>query len=207
MKKIIGLTGSFGSGKSTVARGFEKLGARVIDADALACEALQVGRKEFDLVVKLLGPQALGCGGDIDRKAAAEIIFQDSVKRKALEAIIHPYVFKRMDEEISESEENVIILDVPLLFETGLDQRCDQTIVVKAPEQVILERLREKGFSKSEIYARLGAQKPLEEKVLLADFVIDNQGRSEETDKQILKVWDKLAHHSAGPKFQSWKGK
>ena len=192
MKKIIGLTGSFGCGKTTVAHGFQTLGAKMIDADAIAHEALMAGSEIFGLIVQLFGKEIIGNDGHINRRKVSELIFKDSIKRKALETIIHPYVFERMEEEIREAEEKVVTLHVPLLFETGLDQRCDQTLVVTAPENIILQRLREKGFSESEIRARLDAQKPQEEKVLLANFVIDNQGSLEETHRQVREVWDQL---------------
>ena len=164
----------------------------MIDADAIAHEALMAGSEIFGLIVQLFGKEIIGNDGHINRRKVSELIFKDSIKRKALETIIHPYVFERMEEEIREAEEKVVMLDVPLLFETGLDQRCDQTLEVTAPENIILQRLREKGFSESEIRARLDAQKPQEEKVLLANFVIDNQGSLEETHRQVREVWDQL---------------
>lgn len=203
MKKIIGLTGSFGSGKTTVAHSFQALGANVIDADVLAHEALMAGSEVFDLIVKLFGKEIIGDDGHINRRKVSELVFHDSVKRKALEEIIHPYVFERMEEEIRESEEAIVILDVPLLFETGLDQRCDQTLVVTAPEETILKRLREKGFSEPEIKARLSAQKPQEEKALLADFVIENKGSFEDAQKQVHDIWTALM---SSDKPQSPKG-
>lgn len=191
-KKIIGLTGGFGTGKSTVAHLFEELGAYVIDADQLAHEALLKGSDVFLQVVKLFGPSILSASGEIDRQKLAETIFKDPKQRKKLEALIHPYVFRRMEEQISQAEEHVVILEVPLLFETGLDQRCDQVIVVDASDAAASERLKERGFSDQQRQARQAVQMLMDKKKKQAHFLINNNGSLKATKQQVAEVWRQI---------------
>lgn len=199
-KVIIGLTGTFGSGKSTVAHLFQELGACVLSADAIAHEVLIPGGPHFKEVAALF-PEALAAkSGALDRKKIAEIVFREPDRRKTLEAVAHPYVFQRFLDEINEAEEKVILLDVPLLFETGFNRFCDQTIVVKASEAVIQRRLLEKGFTEKEIKQRQNAQMSLEEKLKRANGVIDNSGTLEETKREVDQAWKRLHTLSKGEK-------
>ena len=191
-KWILGLTGGFGSGKTTAAHLFEELGACVVDADTLGHEVLMKGGPRYAEVISLFKETVRPETGELDRRKIADIIFHDAVRRKKLEDIIHPYVFQRLIEEANETEEKIIILEVPLLFETGFDRFCDQTIVVQADEPVIHSRLREKGFSKEEIKARQGAQLSSEEKARKADIIINNSGTLEETRRKVEKIWKEL---------------
>src|SRR3990167_8668852 len=146
-KVVIGLTGGFGSGKSTVAHLFEELGAFTIDADKLAHEALRKDSPVFPQVAALFKDAVKKSTQEIDRKKIAEIVFKDTAKRKRLEAIIHPYVFSRIVEEAADSLPTVVVIEVPLLFETGFDQFCHLTVVVKAPDAAVNQRLKNKGFT------------------------------------------------------------
>ncbi|MBI3307064.1 MAG: dephospho-CoA kinase [Candidatus Omnitrophica bacterium] len=191
-KLILGLTGGFGSGKTTVSHFFEELGAEAVEADRLAHEAyLEVSpvAKQISGLFKDLKPVP---GKGFDRRQIAEIVFQDEAKRKKLEAIIHPYVFQRMVEELEDSDHEVIVLDVPLLFETGLNRFCHKTVVVKAPDEVVKRRLLEKGFSEEEIKRRQKVQIPLEEKLKRADVVIDNSKTLQETRREVQQTWKKI---------------
>ena len=190
-KIIIGLTGSFGVGKSRVGQLFKELGACVIDADKLAHEALEPGNPNFEKIVLLFGNEIV-INGKLDRKKIAEIIFRDAAKRKALETIIHPYVFRRIEEEAGRAKEKVILVEVPLLFETGFDSKCDHTIVVFSDEEVTEKRLGEKGFSPAEIKARNRAQMLQQEKLKLTQMKIDNSKSIEETKNQVHKIWSKI---------------
>lgn len=194
---VIGVTGSFGTGKSTVTNLFEELGAFKVDADALAHEALMPGSEVFDRIADLF-PDALTAGGGFDRKKIAAAVFADGAKRKKLESIIHPYVFQRIASEISDAEEKIAVVEVPLLFETGFDQYCADVVVVSAPADQIAKRLKEKGFDEKEIEARLKAQLPLAEKMEKADFVINNADGFTETKKQVEKIWKKIHSISKG---------
>jgi len=187
---IVGLTGCFGSGKSTVAHLFEELGAFVVSADRLAHEALEKGSEPF-AKIKTQFKDALD-GQKLDRKKLAKIIFSDAERRKDLESLVHPYVFKRIAEEIADAEERMVVLEIPLLYETGYDQYCFTNVVVTAPEKAIWARLEEDGFTEKEIRARLAAQMPLEEKARRAHLVIDNSGSLAKTKEQVKKIWNKL---------------
>lgn len=188
---IVGITGMMGSGKTTVGHLFEELGALLVNADALAHEVLSPGDAAYARLAKLF-PDAVGLDQKLDRRKIAEVIFEDETKRKQMEAIVHPYVFQRMAEEMEASENKVVVLDVPLLFESGIDRFCNVTIVVKADEQATLCRLEEKGISKQEWQKRLKAQMPLEEKIKKGNVVLDNSGPIQQTKREVEKIWKQL---------------
>ncbi len=189
-KTILGLTGTFGSGKSTVAHFFEELGACIVDADKLAHEALMPGSEIYDTIRKAF-PDAELPGGGFDVKKLANVVFRDAEKKKKLESIVHPYVFNRLVEEAEEAEEPVVVVEVPLLYETGYDQFCSQVIVVSAEPDVMQKRLMEKGFSPEEIKLRQSNQMPLAEKIKKANFVINNSGTFQQTRREVEGVWKK----------------
>ena len=184
----MGLTGNFGTGKSTVARLFRRRGTRVLSADRLAHEVFE---KENPLYpqVRSLFPKIKG---SLSRAAIAQIIFRDSEKRRALESLIHPYVFRRIREEMGRMRSRVVILEIPLLFESGFDQECDCTIVVRAPLKKVFERLLERGFREAEVEARWRAQMPLRRKIRRADYSIDNSDGREATRRQVVQIWKKI---------------
>jgi dephospho-CoA kinase len=187
-KVIVGLTGTFGSGKSTAAHLFEELGALVVSADSVAHEALWKDSDVYKQIVALF-PEVPKDENGLDRKALAKIVFQDEARRKKLEAVIHPYVRVRMEEEIADAESSVVVLEIPLLFEADFGWLCDKTVVVSAPQDVIEKRLKEKGFEEQEIRARLAAQMPLKEKESRADYVVDNSKSLKEIKLQVEKLW------------------
>ena len=191
-KVIIGLTGGFGSGKTTVAHFFEELGAEAIEADRLAHEAYLEESPVSKQIAALFENLKPVTGKGFDRREIAKIIFHDDAKRKKLENIVHPYVFQRLVEEMEDSDHEVIILDVPLLFETGLHQFCHKTVAVKAPAGEIKRRLLEKGFSEEEINVRQKAQMSLEEKLKRADIVVDNSKTLQETRREVQQAWKKI---------------
>ncbi len=190
----MGLTGSFGAGKSTVAGLFKKKGAHVISADRLAHEVFNnthpVSRK-----IRSLFPEIKG---SLTRAKVAQVIFQDRARRWVLESVIHPYVFKRIEEELEKKRNGVALIEVPLLFETGFDRRCDKTIVVKAPREKVLKRLRALGFEKSEIKKRWQAQMSMQEKIRRSDYQIDNSKDLEKTKEQVQKIWSELLNIQKG---------
>ena len=190
-KLIIGLTGVFGSGKSTAAHLFEELGALVVSADAVAHEALWEDSPVYKKIAAAFSEVPVTERG-LDRKVLGAIVFRDESRRKQLEEIIHPYVRARMEEEIADAEEAVVVLEVPLLFETGFDALCDKTVVVSAPQEMIEKRLKEKGFEAQEVRVRLAAQMPLKEKEKRADYVVDNSKTLKEIKQQIEELWKEL---------------
>jgi len=181
----VGLTGNFGTGKSTVARLFRRLGAEVVNADRLAHE---VFRKENRLYpgIRSLFPELKG---RLSREALARIVFQSPVRRRALESLVHPYVFDRIREETRRRRARVVVVEAPLLFESGFDQACDGTILVQASPQETLRRLRGKGFREAEVRARWRAQWPVKKKIRRSDYLIDNSDGRQKTQRQVVQIW------------------
>jgi dephospho-CoA kinase len=191
-KLIVGLTGGFGVGKSSVAQRFKNLGAEVIDADDIAHAAMKKGSPVFDAVIELF-PEALHPGGKkMDREALAEIVFADPKKRKELEAIIHPYVYKKIKEEIEESSRRVILVEVPLLFEAGFETLCDKVVVVTCNSTVKMKRLKCKKFTEQEVRARERAQMAEALKAQKGSFVLDNSKSIYQTQREIERLWYKF---------------
>ena len=194
---IIGLTGGYASGKSTVARMFMELGAILIDADTLARKVVAPGRPAWSEIVSHFGKEILQEDNEINRKALAEIVFSSDNQRKKLNAIVHPRVLAEeltaIEEIRNQALDSIVILSVPLLIESGHYNYCDTIIVVTVDEETHIKRLMTRdGFSREEALRRISAQMPLSEKVKLADFVIDNNGSIEETKKQVEEIFKEL---------------
>jgi dephospho-CoA kinase len=193
---ILGLTGSLGSGKSTVARIIEELtGAPVIDADEITRQVQQPGGAAYDEIVREFGQGILASDGTIDRRKLGQLVFNDYQKLQRLNEIVHPKV---RTEELRLLElyrqRPLVVFMVPLLFENGLERLVDAVMVVVTRDDVRRQRLRQRnGWSDSEIDRRLAAQWPDEKKMSLADFVIDNSGSLEATREQVRAVIDKLS--------------
>lgn len=197
MSLTVGLTGGIASGKSTVSSLLIKKGYTVIDADIEARLAVEKGEEAYQEILRHFGERVLLKDGSIDRAELGSIIFHNETERKALNSIVHPAVRKRMTalkERAISRKEQLIILDIPLLFESKLQYMCDKTILVYADEDIQLQRLMQRNhLSEKEAMARIQSQMPLKDKKALADAVIDNNGTIEETEKQlwgILKKWN-----------------
>ena len=184
-RMIVGLTGNFGMGKSTVARFFREKGAVVLDSDRIAHEAFQKGHPVYPKIRGLFR----GVRGTLDRKKIAAVVFRNSKKRRALESVIHPYVFGRIEEEAAKSRGPVVIVEVPLLFESGFDRRCDRKVVVECDRKKVFERLGRKGVRPAEIERRWKAQGPVPEKLGRADYLIDNSKSLAATRRQVSRIW------------------
>ena len=192
---LVGLTGGIGSGKSTVARLLEERGAVVFDADVLARDAVAPGTPGHEAVVERFGADVLGPGGELDREALAAIVFADPAARRDLEAIVHPEVRRLFADgcERYRDSDAVIVFGAPLLVETGMNSAFDLLIVVAAPVEIQLERLlRDRGMAEAQARARIGAQAPLQEKVAVADIVIDNDGTLAELERRVDEIWTEL---------------
>lgn len=195
---LIGLTGSLGSGKSTVAGMLADLGAAVIDADAIARRVVQAPGPVFDAVRKAFGQAFVGPDGQLDRARLADAVFGDEERRRELEAIVHPAVRKEMRRRIEALQAQgaarpIIVLDVPLLFEGGLNEEVDRVIVTTVSDAARLERLAGRdGLDEEEVRRRMRAQWPQDEKVARADHVIDNSGSPEECRRQVEELFEKL---------------
>ena len=191
--KVVGLTGGIGSGKSTVAGMFRALGATLIDADRLARAAVEAGEPAFEAIVARFGPGIVGPDGRLDRRALGRRVFQDEAERRALNAIVHPEVRRRTLEALAAAREagvKLVIHDVPLLFENGLDRTVDATVVVHVSPETQRARIRARDpLDDDEIEARIAAQIPLDEKADRADHVIDNEGPLEATRRQVEALY------------------
>ncbi|OGX44680.1 MAG: dephospho-CoA kinase [Omnitrophica WOR_2 bacterium RIFCSPLOWO2_12_FULL_51_8] len=191
-KIVLGLTGSFGSGKSTVAAILKSFGAEVIDADKLARDCLRPRTECYRRVRKVFGQKALKADGSIDRKVLAGLVFNNRSLLFELNRIIHPRVRRLIREKIGRAKKRIVVLDAPLLIEAGLGAIVDKLIVVGLCRSAQVKRLQKKfGLKESEIFKRISAQIPLREKMRLADFIIDNNGRIDQTKKQVRKIWIK----------------
>ena len=194
--RVIGLTGSLGTGKSTVARMFADFGAKVLDADRIAHQQMLPGAVCFRPIVNTFGKDVL-TAGRIDRKKIAACVFRDIKQLRKLEQIVHPAVRKVILAKIRHYKKNqrksVVVIDIPLLFESKLNRYVDFTIVVKASRTKQIRRAtKNAGMTKADALRRIRAQMPLRQKVRLADIIIDNDGTLMKTQKQAVQIWEKL---------------
>ncbi len=193
---LVGLTGGFGCGKSTVLKLFERLGATVLSADSIVHDLLKRAEVK-DSIVEMFGPDIL-LKGEIDRKKLSKKVFYDETKRKKLEQLLHPLVLETIEQIYKKAAnptcntEIIMVVEIPLLFETGFDKGVDAVVVVRAEADVVRERLRRNAFSDEEIRVRAAAQFPIDEKASRADYVIDNSGSLEDTERQVRAVWEDL---------------
>ncbi|MDQ6599897.1 dephospho-CoA kinase [Bacillus salipaludis] len=195
MSLVIGLTGGIASGKSTVSNMFKEMDITVIDADIEARLAVEKGEPAYNKIIESFGSDILLPNEEIDRQKLGSIIFHHKDKRQLLNEIVHPEVRKRMRQQMEaaiSNQEKIVVLDIPLLFESKLTYMVQKTILVYVEREVQLQRLMERNqLSKDEAEARIHSQMPLAEKVKLADAVLNNNGTLIETKKQLLEVLDK----------------
>jgi len=193
---LIGITGVIGSGKSTVARAFERLGAYRIDSDKLAHRIIQKNKPAYSEIVKTFGRTILDRRGRILRKRLRKVVFDDPAKRRALEAIVHPRVAKAIASEIEKAilkGRKVAVVEVPLLFEAGLEGMFDYVITVTCDERTLKSRAAARDKDKAgEIEKILNAQLPQKEKARRSDFVIDNSKTQEQTIADAERVWREI---------------
>lgn len=191
--KVVGLTGGIGSGKSTVARMLAERGAAIVDADAIARRAAAPGTETLERIRKEFGEDVIGPGGELDRQALGETVFIDQGALARLEAIIHPEIARMVASKIEEHKRRnapVVIYEAALIVEKGLRENLDGLIVVSLPQDIQARRVMEREeLSEEEVRARIKAQLPLERKVEVADWVVDNSGTLEETEVQVDEVW------------------
>lgn len=195
-KLVVGITGVIGTGKSSVANLFRKCGAEVIDADKIAHDALKRGSSIFNKIATLFTDAWERDGKKLNRQKIAETVFSDSNRRKALESLIHPYVYEKIKEKIEGASKKIIIVEVPLLFEAGFQSLCDKVLTVKCNRTVKMKRL--KRFPSEEIQAREKVQLPESFKIQKADFIIDNSGSISQTTREVERLWHKFDTISKG---------
>lgn len=186
---IVGLTGGIGTGKSTVARAYRSVGVDVVDADHIARQVVVPGTpllKEIAARWDVLTPQ-----GTLDRKKLAGIVFKDPVELEALNRMTHPAIQAKAEELISQCTGDVVVYDIPLLFETGWDD--GPIVVVKCPHEVQIQRVMKRdNCTREEALDRINAQMPLIEKAKMAHYVIDSDGPKEETRAKALWVLEEI---------------
>lgn len=192
--KVIGLTGSFGTGKTFVASVFKSLGARVIDADLIAHRVIRKNSRAYKKIVRAFGKDILTPGTGIDRKKLGKSVFEKKSYLKRLNEIVHPEVIKLIKKKIKEAgEKDIVVVDAPLLLEAKAGDLVDKIVVVKASERNQLNRCAEKfRMNKRDILKRIRGQIPIEKKIKIADFVIDNNGTKSETRAEVKKIWRKV---------------
>lgn len=194
---IAGLTGGIASGKSTVSAFLEDAGAVIVDADKIAREVVQKGQPAWREIVGAFGQTILLPDGEINRVLLGDIIFNDPAQKQLLNRIVHPGVISETASRLTEIERNqpnpVVILDVPLLIESGMDTGLSDIIVVYIPEPVQIQRLMGRdALTQSQALARIRSQMPIEEKKKRATIVIDNSGSLENTRHISLNVYQHL---------------
>jgi dephospho-CoA kinase len=193
--KLIGLTGGVGSGKSSVAAMLRDLGAVVVDADEATHAVYEPGTPGFDAVVREFGDYYIR-DGRIDRQRLGELVFKDAASRRRLNSIVHPLVREWMAERTAEAADRgaeIVVQEVPLLFENGLEPLYSSVVLVYVPEAMQLERLVQgRGFTSDRAQAVIATQVPIDEKRRRAHHVIDNSGTTEQTREQVEQLWAKL---------------
>lgn len=192
----VGLTGGIGSGKSAVSSALSSYGAVVIDADAIAREVVEPGTPGLAEVVAEFGEGVLTAEGRLDRPRLGEIVFADEDRLASLNAIVHPRVAERsgqLMEEALASDAKVVVYDVPLLVENGLESLYDLVVVVDTPDEVRVERVsRDRGMPREQVRARIDAQADRQTRLASADLVVDNSGTREELAERVAELWREL---------------
>ncbi len=194
---LVGLTGGVATGKSTVARMFERCGAHIIDADLLARQVVEPGKPAWRAIVKAFGPQILNADRTLNRAALGEIVFRNKVKLRRLERLIHPPV-ARKQERLAKTfarthPQAVIVYEVPLLFEAGVDRRVDRIVVVAANREIQIARLkRRNGFTRTEALRRIKSQLPIEQKAAAADYLLDGRTPRPRLAVQVKRLYREL---------------
>ncbi|MCL6479216.1 MAG: dephospho-CoA kinase [Peptococcaceae bacterium] len=195
---IVGLTGNIGSGKSTVSGRLAQLGAEVIDTDLVARDVVAPGTPGLERIVREFGPGIINEKGELDRARMASIVFENPGARARLEAIVHPEVKRVVAERISDYREGrgsapVLVVEVPLLIESGMHRMMDEIWVVTVDRSAQVERvIARSGLSGEEVEKRINAQMPQEEKCRYAHRVIDNSGTVEQTIRQVDAIWREI---------------
>lgn len=204
---LVGLTGNIGSGKSTVAQMFSERGATVIDADVLARRAVEVGTAAYGKIVARWGASVLAPDGHLDRAALRRIVFADHAQLEELNQIVHPEVERlriRLIEQARARNDQVVVCDIPLLFERHMTDRFSRIVLVDASRAVRLERLvKDRELRETEAMDMIAAQMPAELKRARADFIIENDGTFAQLERRVQDVWSALMHEARGPRSVS----
>ncbi len=190
---LVGLTGNYGMGKSTILRMFEKLGAIVIDTDEII-KSLFEEKEVIEKVRGILGDEVFDLDGSLNKKKTANVIFKDTKIKNLLEDLLHPLVFERIDSLLGkiDNKNSIVIVEVPLLFERGYENLFDKKITVFTTEATALRRLEAKGISRQDAMLRLKSQLPIQQKIENSDFIIDNDGSISIVEEQVKDIFKEL---------------
>ncbi len=192
-KTVLGVTGMFGSGKTTVSQCFKSFGAGVIDADRIAHACLRQNHQAQKKIVRAFGTEILDAHGLISRKKLAGIVFKNKISLQRLNRILHPAIIRIIKDKIRLSRSRVVVLDAPLLLEARLKKLVDRLVVVTIPKARQFERIAKRNaLDPEEVLMRTRRQIPQSRKARSADFIIDNSGSLEKTRRQVRDVWKKL---------------
>jgi dephospho-CoA kinase len=193
---VIGLTGNIASGKSTVARLLSERGATIIDADVLARRTVDPGAPAHAAIVARWGKSVLSADGTVDREALRHLVFGNPAELEALNSIVHPHVRALRDELVEQARargDQIVVCDIPLLFERGMVDDFDRIVLVDAPRDLRLERLvRERKLSHADAMEMIAAQMPSELKRARANYVIDNTSTLQALAQQVEEIWGAL---------------
>ena len=199
---VIGLTGNYGMGKSTVLKIFRDLGATVIDADSLVRAALN-DEKILKRIRGVLGDDVFLSDNSLDKAKAALIIFRNKGLREKVEEILHPIVLKGIDAILDKTSKEtvgvgIVVVEIPLLFEKGYDKKFSKTITVYTDIETAIGRLKSAGIRQEDAVMRMNAQMPVEEKTSKSDFVIDNNSDLSRTELQVREIYSRLVQEAKG---------
>ncbi|MEJ2199966.1 MAG: dephospho-CoA kinase [Desulfuromonadaceae bacterium] len=192
---ILGITGGIATGKSSVAKMFQTLGAKLISADDLAREVVVPGTPTLSRLIKRFGSKILLADGSLNRKALASLVFSDARARADLNQIMHPAIAELAERRLQELAHcpKLIVYEAPLLFEAQAEGRVDAVLVVTSDKQQQLQRLMERDqISATAAHSRIAAQMPQSEKIKRADYVMDNSGSLEQLQQQVKALYDRL---------------
>lgn len=190
----LGLTGGIGSGKSTVSALLEERGAVVVDADRIVRSLQEPGEPVFEAMVEAFGPSIVADDGTLDRQAVADIVFGDDDALKTLNGIVHPAVGAAIAErlvELAETDE-VVILDIPLLVESGRDDMAAVIVVDVDPELAVQRLVEHRGFNEEDARSRMARQVSREERLAKADVILDNSGTLDHLQSQVEALWGRI---------------
>ncbi len=188
---LVGLTGNFGSGKSTILKIFKKLGAVAVNSDEIVHKLFK-NPEIKEKIVSLLG-DILNKKGEIDRRKTAELIFHNNEQKSSLESLLHPLVMDEIKQMSERYGHRIVVAEIPLLFEGGYHKDVDKVITVLNQKSLIYRRLEKMGFLEDDISRRLSFQIPDEDKKKISDFVIDNSDGIENTERQVKDIYERLS--------------
>lgn len=193
---IIGLTGGIGSGKTEAARHLENLGAVHVDADAISRSLTAPGGEALGPIREVFGDMVFLADGTLDRRALGEVVFADTAARRALEGIIHPRVQRVIMEAVDKArgeDADAVLLDVPLLFETGMDALCDVNLLIAADREKRIERVMARdGLTREAVEARMNSQMSDDDKASMATKVISNDQSMEKFRNELTNIYNQL---------------